>query len=588
MITKSFHFDLENYLFYPLAAACLVYPFLFIGLGIDLTDSGYTIVQGMVALEVPESAITGTWLSNLLGGLWGLFFGYSLFSFRVYGSMLIILSVLIMYWGLKDLIPRIWLAGSLLTAEVLLRRLITVGSYNQVFMLSMVCCTIFVLRGLANTNRKYLLLGGFFLALGIFARLPSVVFLVPCVGALIADALISRRGMREFLINCAYTISGVISGTLFCFAIMAMVGVLDEYLVTAIMIFNTGNTNSSSHGFLYMLNLIVQNHKEVFGYSAATICGLTVGGYLLSRISNIPAALRVSKIVLGFAVLLIVSMLIWAKPLTLKNYDLMTMTFLQVSSIFLLFSGFFYLKLPSELRILSILSALSILFIPFGTNNGFRYAVNASFIFVPTIISVLQRTIDAAPEAVYPIFGSRRGEWTGSLIPVLLLSMWSFSNFTYFGLTYVYRDSPHQRLSASTNIPALRFQKTTPERATELDRIYTIVQDLRHEKKTMIAYGAIPLMHAILNIPPQLSNPWPDLESYDTDKMEAGLARAEREKDFPLVIIAKTNTRRSTWPLKAEIVDRSQDGKYLMLQTFLANNQYLLVNSNTHFDVFSR
>lgn len=579
---------IRKIIFFSLATACLVYPLLFTGLGIDLTDSGYAVSQGMVALEIPENAVTGTWLSNLLGGLWGFLFGYSLFSFRLYGSVLIILSAIIMYCGLRELIPRVWLVGSLLVAEVMLRRLITVGSYNQVFMLGMAMCTVFLVRGLAEKNRTYLILGGFILALSIFARIPSVIFIIPYGGALIAEALISRKGVRDFLLKCAHTIIGLILGLLLCFATMAMSGVLDDYLAKAIEIFNTGNSNSSSHGFLNMIDLIIKNHKQAFGYSMMTIGGLAAGGYVLSKIFRHPAVFRYARLLKGLMVLFVVVIPLWSKPLSLKNYDLLTIVFLQVSSILLLVCGLFYTSLKTELRILSILSTLTILFIPFGTNNGYRYAVNASFIFLPTLISVLQQTIKLVPESAYPINISEKGKWTGSLVPLFLLLSWSIWHFSIFGLTYVYRDSPHERLSAVTNIPALRFQKTTPERSTELNRVYTTVQELPVPPKALIAYGAIPLLHVILNMPPMLSNPWPDLESYDIKKIEEGLAYAERENIFPLIIIAKTNTRRSTWPLKAEVVDRSQDFKYQMLLSFISSNHYSLVDSGVHFDIFSR
>ena len=164
----------QNFMSWIFLAVIIMYPFLHVNVGIDVTDTGYSLGSFLFEPQMGEEwVLFATYLANLTGSLFAMLpFGNTMLGMNIYTSAIVSLSGAMAYIFLKKKIPTwivflgIFMAESLCWCP-------TIILYNYLTYFLFTLLVIFLYMGLTQ-KRSYLFWAGIVLGLNVMVRFPNL------------------------------------------------------------------------------------------------------------------------------------------------------------------------------------------------------------------------------------------------------------------------------------------------------------------------------------------------------------------------------------------------------------------------------
>ncbi|HSK68663.1 MAG TPA: hypothetical protein VLA21_05325, partial [Candidatus Limnocylindria bacterium] len=183
------------------AAALLLLAVLwrlpFLGAGIDYKDTGYYLAGYKHAFSPGGLDDIGLFMTNLTGGLlYRLLPSHHLLAFRVLDAVAYAGIARMLFRTLRGALPDAALAGVLLAASLVVRRLPMTLSYNTFTALFCAAAFCLLYTGLAKGKPRLAALPGLAVGLGVFYRVPNVLQLGYCA-AIAWHFLLCERDLRR-------------------------------------------------------------------------------------------------------------------------------------------------------------------------------------------------------------------------------------------------------------------------------------------------------------------------------------------------------------------------------------------------------
>jgi hypothetical protein len=215
--------------------------------------------------------------------------------------------------------------------------------------------------------------------------------------------------------------------------------------------------------------------------------------------------------------------------------------------------------------------------------------MNNSFLIVPVAFYIISRivTMLKGKNMFYPF-----------AVMFLVLTSVLVIQSALFGMTYTFKDCESGEQTRDVfgfYVPELAGMKAEAGHTEALKELYLSLDTLFWETDEglyddgLIAWGPVPGLHYVLDVPPALSNLWPSLDSYSGDDMFDELMAMMAVKKHPVVIASAEEAEIISGIMagsKPADGESAIAGKRLVLGGFLIMNGYEEVFSNAEFTVY--
>ncbi len=196
-------------------------------------------------------------------------------------------------------------------------------------------------------------------------------------------------------------------------------------------------------------------------------------------------------------------------------------------------------RFGAKQKILAALVLVQIFVTPLGSNNKLQPIINNLFLAVPFALwvvydqltgkagndlkaGVIQRGRPEDEETCAAICRDRKTLW---MIPFTMLMIFVFAQSVGFHLNFVFQDGiwgePRDTRAVLPRKAAGIY--TSLENKVYLQELSLFMMEEGLVGRKAITYGELPGLHYLLDMPPALSNAWPDLDSYRMAEYERDL-----------------------------------------------------------------
>lgn len=524
-------------------------PLRHITQGIDISDTGYNLACFRWFGELDGMWVYVTYLANGVGHLFTkLPLGHTMLGMNLYCSLVVSGIALCAWYFLKDKLH--W--GYALAGEILAIMLCWcphVILYNYLTYLGLTGGTILLYRGIRTEKKRYYVLAGLVLGLGVGVRFSNLTHMALILG-LWYDGFLRKRGAKAVAGDTLWCILGYAAGvSAFLLMIQAQYGL---------------------SGYFTMLSGLQTMSGGASGYSAAEMIAgafIDYGGsmkwgilFILYALSGL-ALFRMGKgrwetgkkilFALGFLVLL---RLVYGRGMFGFDYHTYFSIFWWVSlfntaALLLNMLALVRKDTDEKEKLLAVLMVISILILPLGSNNRSYPLINDLFLVGPVTLYFLHRFLPRS----FPV----RAVCAGCLLTCFVQS-WGF------GWVFVFRDGSfaEKRNTKVENNGILKGMYTTQSNAAALEEIIGFWEEAGLEDTPVILYGDVPGLSYLLDVPAAITTTWANLESYNMTFWERDFAHVQEQIDTvrPVVVIGNAYVP----------VDEKAD----LLQAFMDRNGY--------------
>ncbi len=563
---KRWQKPLETVLF---PAVLLLYPFIGVTQGLDLTDTAYHLSNFEFLDRLDPMWLLATWLPNVLGALFmRLPGGNTMLGMNLYCTLVISATLLAVYYGLKSRIPSWivfvgeWIAASLCWCP-------RVGLYNYLTYLFLTLGALALLAGLVEKNYRWLAAAGFFLGLNIAVRMPNAVECM-LILALWYYGLLMKKTLPEVVRETLVCIGGYLAGFLIPVIVMSAMYGISAYPQMILSLFGmTGGASEYTAGGMLMSILSAYAHtlREMVPMAMLAVLCLIVIRLLPARHKR----LGYLPILAGMAVLL---RYYYGQGIITRNYwyydSIFELSMMLIILMLLLFAKTLVFdggtKAEPWEKLLSMICLLEILITPLGSNNYTFPVLNNLFVAAPAGLWLLYREMTA--KAGRKQKAHRHNRMLLAIPGILVLAL--LFQGTLFHLGYCFMDGADGQ-KRSARVPA--FEKasmmwTTEENAQRLNGLSAFLEEQDLTAQECIAFGKLPGLPWLLDLAPAISTAWPDLDSYETGRLSEELDGLKEE------ILAGTRQAPVVFAGEDLTGSESAPDKFLVLQGFLEDLGY--------------
>ena len=168
----------------------------------------------------------------------------------------------------------------------------------------------------------------------------------------------------------------------------------------------------------------------------------------------------------------------------------------------------------------------------------------------------------------------------------------------FFGMTYTFKDCENgeqERAGFELWVPALAGMEAEAGHADAVNELCFALDGLFFDTDRslyndgLIAWGPIPGLHYVQDVPPALSTLWPSLDSYSGDDMFDELMAMMAKGKHPVVIASADEAEILSGLLNGSVTTDEESAiasKRITLGSFLLMNGYEEVFSNEEFVVY--
>ena len=549
---------LKNYI---LPLILLLLPLRHINQGIDISDTGYNLACFAWFGELDGMWVYVTYLANAVGHLFTkLPLGDTMLGMNLYCSLVVSGIALCAWYFLKDKLP----FGIVFAGEVLAIMLCwcpQVILYNYLTYLALIAGTVLLYQGIRSGKKWYYVAAGLVLGIGVGARFSNLTHMALILG-LWYDGFRKKRTVGEVAVDTLCCVAGYVLGIgAFLLMIQLQYGLAGYFE----MMFGLQTMSSGASGYSAG-EMIAGAFIDYFGSMKWGLLFLIymAAGVVLFRIKKEQfLKFKKSIFVLG---LLVLFRLVYGRGMFGFDYHVYFSIFWWVSlfnTAALVCSGLALVRKDTDEneKLLALLTLVTILILPLGSNNRSYPVINNLFLIAPVTLYFLWKFLPKS----FPV----RTVAAGCLIALAVQSIG-------FGSTFVFRDGSfaEKRDTKVENNGILKGMYTTKSNAQALTEITDFWKKAELEGESVILYGDIPGLSYILEAPSAITSTWANLESYNMTFWNRDFAKVEmqiREKR-PVVV-----TGNAYVPI---------DEKADLLQAFMETYEYKEIFKNEKVTIY--
>jgi hypothetical protein len=434
----------NSYFEYPVYVFFIaIYPFLFIRYGLDYTDGPFTYIgytgHGFEFFNV-------TFLSVLIGSGWASIFGDSIISFRIFATLLNIISITIPVFFLSRndyiKIKLRYLALAVIFSTTLTCYVLNYDAIS-LFFLSLTA-TGFLLY-LRDGRYLFLILTGALTALVASTRLPSIVVIFPVLSVLCFQIYSKKLSAREGVI--------LTGGYIITFAA--------TFLLLR-KLFITTDTSSPQLGATHSLFNVLKSEAR----DGIILFEMMAVLSLLALIYNKLRALSMSAVYIRVILSIIISLYFLVRiipPIYNWNISLFYSAIILWIPLVLLYDSY---RKNSQDDIAVYLFCIMLGFVPaLGSDTGLLKLSSGYIILMPVLLYQFRNILQPKEGVVN--------------LRLLALFVIGLSIFNKAGLGRTYEDQPIRQLTAEVDHKKLRWIKTSRERKDQIESVISKVNELR-------------------------------------------------------------------------------------------------------------
>lgn len=553
--------------------------------GLDVVDEGWYMTFYQQFYNDPQTVEYNFvfYLTGIFGGLWyQLFPQGGILSFRILAALCIISTFVIAFNILKNYIPKKYAIVGLLMVLFVTDFGYVAFYYNQLSGFFGVLIIFFLLKGLNKYYFLPLFIAGALTAINVFSRLPNITLfvfsLVFPLQMLWSKTVTHKDWLKQVFV---YFFGGII-GFVIMYLILVTSGHIAIMEKALLGIISKGQNEGSNHNVFKLLVVYKQDYLLIIKSLIKILLAVSFLWFTKKHFYRY----RITKYIwhiLG----LIFFIIIFNKDTIYAIYGLSliaTIGLLVVKS-----------KKDSKIKNAILLALLMMVFLPLGSDGGIH---NVGYMCIwlafPFFIYMVRHT----EEFVF----TWKFQNTNHLIAInkklitkllfllisgyFILKVYHLSSTTYF--------DPGSRFNKTfvVNTPLANGIYTTKERAEIINSVLSALQ--KHVKKDdyLLAYDKIPMLNFLTETKPYMYNSW--VWVYDDIMFKKQLKRAEKEIEIlPIVVQQKFETigEFSEPTLDYMSEDKEENYRYnrarvSAMNDFLRRNNYQIVWSNTHFNIY--
>lgn len=567
---KGFQSPLERFIF---PVVLLLYPFLGINAGLDITDTTYSLSNFRYMDNVDPMWLFSTFLSNLAGSIIMKLPGAgTMIGFSVYCTLIIGATALVSYYVLQRWMPGWMIFIGEFMAESLCwsPRVIL---YNYVTYLLFTLGAILLILGIFSWKRQNILLfaAGACLGLNVLTRFPNV---VECMLILVLwfYSFITKEKFIETVKKTGVCIAGYVAGfgiPIILISVVYGVGAYPE-AIKGLFSMTDGASDYSSGG---MIASILEAYGTTLKNMAIMIPCLIAG---IIMFMGVPKKYSLLKKLFYMAGLLILARYYLARGVITRNYwyyDSMmqpAMMFIIISIVLCIIGAHGVLNGSKEEQTLSFMALILILIIPLGSNNYTMPILNCLFFIAPVSLWLMRRLMQRLGDEEWNF------AWQAMITGVIIVTLIQGAIF-HATFSFADGDDGTVRDTKVTEIPKARGVVTTAYNNDTLLELKNCLEDNGLMDDEIITFGETPGISYLFDIDPAISTVWPDLDSYSLGRFEADLGKLEAS-DEPAPTILVGNKLKEY----ANISD-----KYDMLLDYIDKHDYNKIFESDRFTVYT-
>lgn len=559
----------------------LLYPFLWIWQGLDVTDTGFSMTNYALIFQHPASISYwgfNYWFTDILGGLWlSVTKGLGLFSIRLASAFIVILTTVFSYWTLYRIVSHTVLLIGLGLGEIFIERMYWLN-YDNVSAFLYVMVSLFLARGIAKRAGWMLFTSGSILSFNLFARVTNIVglLLILCI---VLGGIFYRYSWRERFRQIGFFLAGILSTSILILFIMIQLHQFSLFVGNLLTLLHIASGHTNTHNGFSLLRQFEDDNTVVMW----SILCIFFSVFLLFKITTVSKVHHV-KLYIPITITFVLVCLSFVHIYMMNRYDVVATT-TGVLYITLLSSSIFVEHKNPEYATLCTIAGIVLFVTPLGSNLGILLSVYGMYLALPLGLHFVWMEIPKwihtqTNQPTYRLCSVEEWKFLCTFILILFSCNALVSNFFY-----TYRDASNRwSMRYEINFPALKFVYTTKARATVMSQLIAEIPKYVKPGTPLLSYEDTSLIYYLSGGIPYLHTSWPML--YDPVQLQEALQKVSSSATLPVVIAATGATANPNWPnvhsLRSDsihIEDRQ------IINQFLLHYQYAVAWHNSFFEI---
>lgn len=548
--------------------AALLFPWLFIWQGIDVTDQGYLLTTYRQFLRHPEAVEQAAhmWLTNTLGGIFDALFGrLGVVVHRAQWALCLSAGMLISFKSVSRVTHTTAAAIAVLVACLFLtNRRETWFSYNVLTALINVSAAYFMSRGLDERRAAWLIASGFLLGASPFARLPNVLGLALLSAPVFTGLLAPRKGWA-WLRELGWSALGVVLGAATVLGCIVASGGFAVYKRSLASLF-APSVAKTGHGTGALLNQLIEDQTAALLAGGASIAVLAAL-FWVSR--NWSRSLRL----LVLAPLALLAAYGLAYTGSARDPEYWRKFVVGTCCLGLLGIAFGVTGRERALRIQAFVGAVALVVTPIGSDTGTRNSHWGMWLGLPLLLATLL-SFDLAGK-----WRALRDEGFALLAVIALEGVARCLNYTY-------REAGRSELVYPVADAQLRGQFTSQARAKSLTEVLQALRQRTAPGDYLLTSESVPLLQYLTSTRPYLGIPWIMVDEDPAELQRLFRSVPQQRGCVPPLVRARGNARSPAWPYDVRRgLDRHHNAARKVIAAFLREHDYQRVWSNSFFEI---
>ena len=545
----------------------ILFPFLFIFQGLDLTDTGFHLARISNFLE--QNTGGNVWLSYFIGYLWEQVFGqFGLFGFKLLSYLFYELTIWTVFFGFKRIFPRKYLLFYVFLGMMMTLSIKTFFfSYDNVTNLFLVFGAMLMLVGVASDSRIKILFAGLIFALSAFSRLPNIVSLA-MMALFPFYEFIKRYRLRDvwekrlvWLRSSGFFILGFGLGIAMVLLIMQLFGQLDRVLgmMGETLSGLANNSGDAGHSATGMLSKQFDSGKRMVNSALLFMLMILIFSWIIQNRSKGKLIGCYFLAVAGTAVFIFIRT---DHEYFINYVNIITGT--QIMLALLFFLRMF--KVETNYRF-TLLLGIAVMVISFmGSDTGLLKSAAGWFVTIPVLFLIFDATGDFnivkenqdAPR-VLAISTARIKFY---LVFVIILTSLMIRYVAIFG-----DEGSRLTMRYAVDIPLARATYTTKEKARHVELIYHDLKMHLQEDDCLIGLGGGPMFIYLTDARLFMNATW--LMWYETSSILPDLQAAyEKHNKLPVILIVNEEIFRTVYKEEKDEMLLQQEEVYKFITSF--------------------
>lgn len=545
-----------------------LYPLIHCWWGLDLTDSGYNIVNFMQFPKIGSFYVLSSWLSNACGCLFMILpGGGSLLGLKIYCSLIVSIVATASYVYLSRFIScHIVFIGILMTLFMGWCPYLSIYHYLAYLLLDL--GIILLYEGLIRDKYYFIILSATCFSLNCIACFSQatdcIMFLL-----IVAYMFIYKKNIIKKSIVFIGTYICLIVGFLIVFEIIYGWGTSFRIIHDLVTLSNNDASYSVFSLFTKPYMPYIKTAVKLVPFIMVALVGHFAEKRMPAKMLKISIyILEILAVVAGWIVYYFLEWFFFdsSKVESIVMFGFMLVDIAIIISVYVLLNKRF-----DKAKRLYAFAILLIIFIsPMTGNNYVLMLFSNMFLIIPF-------EIDEIIKAIKPLRGKSAGIVFVAYISVIVACL------AFWGIFYTYRDAVFLSKEARevNKVPRLEGIYTLNDRAEEIEKIYDFAENNGCLGRQLIVYGDSPMLIYILQGESALSTGWVTLTSYSNDTFSGELKELDCT-DLPMVIM-ETNSIFGNCTIEEILARDNISDKAYILAEFLNDNGYEEVYHNNRY-----